>query len=398
MIDEIWTWTGFPGSQLRPLSEGEARRAVWTIVLMYGSAAIVGIPVAAGWVSATGLNSDRVALGVLPAVVGTIAFGWLARSNSSTLNRCLPYASLLGFTAAVLAVSSSIVAAGPRLGVIAVYFVEAPLMAFFMLRLRWAICWTVGMLISFGIALTLVDDVALPGLQWVVVLTSAVLSAALVGGTASRLDGARQQLAALNGRFRRFLAPQVADALTTGEEQLAPHRSTIAVFFVDLRGFTTFTNASDPDRVVGVLAEYYAAVGNVVDKYRGTIGGFDGDGVFAFLGDPVPNENAAADALAMAQEVATTLDALTAAWGVGYGIGMAFGEATAGVVGFEGRLDYTPVGACVNLAARLCADAKHGEIVIDEACKDAARVASAERRAPVDLKGFGEVATYGVAH
>lgn len=115
--------------------------------------------------------------------------------------------------------------------------------------------------------------------------------------------------------------------------------------------------------------------------------------LFAFLGDPVPNANAAADALAMAREIAVALDGLTPGWGdLGYGVGLAFGEATVGLVGFEGRIDYTPVGACVNLAARLCADAQPGEIVIDESLRVTA--GSVTTRSSVDLKGFGAVTTY----
>ncbi len=186
---------------------------------------------------------------------------------------------------------------------------------------------------------------------------------------------------------------------------LAPHRRYIAAFFVDLRGFTAFTNAVTAERVMRALGEYYEAVGSVLDKQRATIGGFDGDGVFAYLGDPVPHDDAAGAAVAMAQETARCLDGLTAGWSnaecpIGYGVGLGFGEATLGLVGFSNRADYTPVGGVVNMAARLCADARHGEIVIEDAMRKAAGLDdhTITRRADVDLKGFGVTKTYTVGH
>ena len=185
---------------------------------------------------------------------------------------------------------------------------------------------------------------------------------------------------------------------------LAPHRADIAALFVDLRGFTQFTNAVTAERVMRTLDEYYEAVGSILDAHGATIGGFDGDGVFAYVGDPIPHAHAAAAAIAMAQEIARDLDRRAAGWSdeqvsLGYGIGLAYGEATLGVVGFASRTDYTPVGGVVNMAARLCADAGPGEIVIDDAMRKAAEVTEGlVTRGEVDLKGFGATATYAVAH
>jgi class 3 adenylate cyclase len=266
--------------------------------------------------------------------------------------------------------------------------------------------------------------------QFIVVLSSSVATGVLIGGMAGRLDDSRRaerhakaELADLNqhlevrvseqvdeleraGRLRRFLSPQVAEVVTSegANELLAPHRRDVAVFFVDLRGFTSFTNAVEPEHIVFVLGDYYEAVGSVLERHGATIGGFDGDGVMAYIGDPVPREDAAAEALAMAREIACSLDQRVGKWSVGenrlgYGIGLAYGTATLGLVGFEGRYDYTPVGAVVNLASRLCADAHDGEIVVDDAFRSAAQLdAATTRRGDVELKGFGVTETYAVPH
>ena len=147
------------------------------------------------------------------------------------------------------------------------------------------------------------------------------------------------------GRLRRFLAPQVADVVMaeTGEPLLEPHRTEVAVLFCDLRGFTRFTNSVDADTVVAVLAEYYAKVGAVLEAHGATVGGYEGDGIMAYLGDPIPRSDAAPASVAMAREIGVHLDDLTGRWhadghDLGYGMGLAYGPATLGVVGFAGRL------------------------------------------------------------
>lgn len=325
------------------------------------------------------------------------------------------------FFSASLVVGASVVFAGPRLGSMAAFAVEIPLLAFFALRTRWAIGVTAFSIATYGVGLLLLDDHPAPLQEFINVVASAGAAGVLIGGLASSLDKARHSLADLNhnledrvaeqleqleraGRLRRFLSPQVADVvMSTGTtELLAPHRRAVAVLFVDLRGFTHFTNSVDADHVMRVLDEYYRVVGSILDSHGATIGGFDGDGVMAYIGDPVPVPAPAREAVTVAQEVARALDQLVEGWSVaeaslGYGIGIAYGVATLGVVGFEGRADYTPVGAVVNLAARLCSDARSGEIVIDEEARREAKIEDAARRPDVDLKGFGAVATYTVS-
>ncbi len=398
--DQDIEWNGWLARVVRPTSARTLRQTFSSIAVLYFAGAASLAPIAFGWVSVMGTNVAALRVLAVVALVTGVASVCFRFVPVERYAQVMPFVNFGSSAASVGVITALVIALGPNLGVGAIFFVEMPVLQFMLLRRAIATIQTGFMMVAYAIALATIDGVAAPAVQWAIVLTSAVATGVLVGRIANRLDDARQQLSALNGRLRRFLAPQVADALTAGEEALAPHRREIAVFFVDLRGFTAFTNASTPDRVVAVLDEYYAAVGELVDKYRGTIGGFDGDGVFAFLGDPVPNENSAADAIAMAKEVAAGLDRLTPGWGdLGYGIGVAFGEATIGLVGFEGRIDYTPVGACVNLAARLCADAKHGQIVVDDALRHAAALdGSVVPRGGVDLKGFGIVETYTVGH
>jgi class 3 adenylate cyclase len=177
------------------------------------------------------------------------------------------------------------------------------------------------------------------------------------------------------GELRRFLAPQVADAVLAGggqaaSEALKPHRRRIAVVFCDLRGFTSFTNTAEPDDVLDVLDAFYRVVGKALNEHGATVGPFQGDGIMAYFNDPVPCEDPATTAVTMMVELRAPLDELCADWAargfeLGYGCGIAYGYATLGVVGFEGRSDYTPLGNVVNIAARLTDDAGWGEILID---------------------------------
>jgi len=178
---------------------------------------------------------------------------------------------------------------------------------------------------------------------------------------------------------------------------LEPHRRQIAVVFVDLRGFTAFTSGAEPEDVVDVLGDFYAAFGEEVERLDATFGSYAGDGVMAYFGDPVPCVDPASDAVALALAVRTRLDGLRARWAarghrLGHGIGVAYGYATLGIVGHR-RREYTPLGSVVNLAARLCAEAADGEILVDQRTRSSVSRPASQRE--VRLKGFPEpVATY----
>lgn len=379
----------------RPMDAGMVRDCATAAGSMAALGAIALIPYLAGWVELR--DADERGLRIVFVLAGLAAAAQfsLRSATPQQMERLHPRTVVPLFLLTPLLVGAAVWSAGPTLGASAVFTVQVPLLAFLVLRRPWAVAATAFSIAVFAAALALLDDPPIPLQQLVLVATSSAGAGSLVGGLAARLDETRTTVLRINARLRRFLAPEVADALIADQDRLAPHRSEIAACFVDLRGFTAFTNASSPDRVVDVLAEYYAVVGAVIDRHSGTIGGFDGDGVFAFVGDPIPHDDVAQDAIAMAREIALALDDRTAEWGLGYGIGLALGEVTVGLVGYEGRLDYTPVGACVNLAARLCSDAASGEIVIDESL----RAAAGDRvrpRSEASLKGFGAVTTYSI--
>ena len=173
------------------------------------------------------------------------------------------------------------------------------------------------------------------------------------------------------GRLRRFLPPQVADLIVASgaEKQLESHRREITALFCDLRGFTGFSEASDPEDVMALLRDYHAAIGETIIKYSGTLERYAGDGVMVVFNDPVPVEKPALQAVLMALEMRNVIGALTEKWhrlghDIGFGIGIAHGFATLGTIGFEGRFDYAAIGTVSNVASRLCDEAKPGQILI----------------------------------
>lgn len=413
-------WKGPFASLPRPMDIGAVRSLALAAGIFLVLAALAVIPFLAGWTNVQGTNRAGLATVLVGIIVGGGFQFALRLAPASALERLHPNTIVSTFVLGILLVAGAVLFAGPNFGQVAVFLVEVPLLAFFALRTPWAIAATTASVVAYGLALWALDGPPAPAQQFIDVVASSAAAGALIGGLASRLDAARLALADLNrhlevrvteqvdeleraGRLRRFLSPQIADVVTSSgaEAMLAPHRCEVAVIFVDLRGFTHFTNSVDADHVMRVLGEYYEAVGSILDLRGGTIGGFDGDGVMAYFGDPVPVDKPAHEAVLTALAIGDALDALLDEWStpdarLGYGIGVAFGVATLGVVGYEGRSDYTPVGAVVNLAARLCSDASSGEIVIDDQVRTTAGLRDATVRADVDLKGFGLVPTYAV--
>jgi class 3 adenylate cyclase len=173
------------------------------------------------------------------------------------------------------------------------------------------------------------------------------------------------------GRLRRFLPPQVADLIVASgtEKQLESHRREITALFCDLRGFTGFSESSDPEDVMALLRDYHAAIGEIIIKYSGTLERYAGDGVMIIFNDPVPVSNPALQAVKMALDMRIKIGDLIEKWrrlghDLGFGIGIAHGFATLGTIGFEGRFDYAAIGTVSNVASRLCDEAKPGQILI----------------------------------
>ena len=172
-------------------------------------------------------------------------------------------------------------------------------------------------------------------------------------------------------RLRRFLPPQVADLIVSSgmESQLESHRREITALFCDLRGFTGFSESSDPEDVMALLRQYHSAIGGIIHKHGGTLERYAGDGVMVIFNDPVQVENPALCAVQMALEMRAALGALIGKWrrlghDLGFGIGISHGYATLGTIGFEGRFDYSAIGTVSNVAARLCDEAQPGQILI----------------------------------
>jgi GAF domain-containing protein len=172
-------------------------------------------------------------------------------------------------------------------------------------------------------------------------------------------------------RLRRFLSPQVADLIVASgtEKQLESHRREITALFCDLRGFTGFSESSDPEDVMALLREYHAAIGGIINKYGGTLERYAGDGVMVVFNDPIPVDNPALQAVLMAIDMRAAIGELIEKWrrlghDIGFGIGIAHGFATLGTIGFEGRFDYAAIGTVSNVASRLCDEAKAGQILI----------------------------------
>ena len=197
-------------------------------------------------------------------------------------------------------------------------------------------------------------------------------------------------------RLKRFLSPKVAELIVAGQldDPLATRRREVTIVFVDLRGFTAFSESAAPEDVMNVLREYQAEVGRLANLHEGTVEHFAGDGVMLIFNDPAPLPDPAFSAVRMAIELRDRVAALADSWKkLGYrlhcGLGIAQGYATIGTIGFEGRHDYGVIGAVNNLAARLCAEAAAGEILVSQ--RVFARVedrVDCEPRGELALKGF----------
>jgi|HubBroStandDraft_4_1064222.scaffolds.fasta_scaffold33208_1 class 3 adenylate cyclase/putative methionine-R-sulfoxide reductase with GAF domain len=207
------------------------------------------------------------------------------------------------------------------------------------------------------------------------------------------------------GRLKRFLAPQLAELIVSqGDERiLESHRREIVVVFCDMRGFTAFAERAEPEEVMALLREYHAAMGPIVAQFEGTIDHYGGDGIMVFFNDPLPMPDPARRAIDMAvamRERAKELLHTGRRHGhhLGFGVGISQGYATLGQIGFAERMDYTAIGTVTNLAARLCAEAKDGQILVSRRVAIAVEDSMAlEEIGDLSLKGLSQaVAVYNV--
>ncbi len=213
----------------------------------------------------------------------------------------------------------------------------------------------------------------------------------------------QEQVAQLDrlGRLKRFFSPQLAELIVAGgaEDPLKTHRREVAVVFLDLRGFTAFAETSEPEEVMGVLREYHAEMGKLILEHDGTLERFTGDGMMIFFNDPTPVPNPAERALRMAVAMRDRVAELIVKWRkrgyeLDFGVGIAQGYATIGAIGFEGRWDYGAIGTVTNLAARLCGEAKPGQILISQRLQGTVEeLVEVEPVGELTLKGFARPVT-----
>lgn len=419
-----------------PLASGFRAFGTRSLVRLYlGGALLFGLSGTTGTVFALDSRADSdhgshwVAFNVVAIMLAVVTFAVPLVLSPHQFRRAAPSLAFVLLLISPLLVTYGMWAAGPDFGVVALAYVQAPLFAFYLMHRPLAVALAFLMLVYFGLLVTLEDGWGAPFGTWLYFVGNVIGTGVVVGQIATRADElaaaeheARVELAELNhtledrveaqvaeierlGSLRRFLSRQVADVVLAGEsgELSRPHRARIAVFFCDLRGFTAFTNHAEPEEAVGVLDEYYGAVGGLLQTYDATVGDYAGDGIMAYFGDPVPRDDAAPAAVAMTREVVAAMTGVVADWqrrgyDLDYGIGLAYGYATLGVVGFDGRYDYKPVGGVVNLAARLCAQAARGQALLDHATFAATSEEFESTRVDdVQLKGYdGRIRAYAL--
>jgi class 3 adenylate cyclase len=197
-------------------------------------------------------------------------------------------------------------------------------------------------------------------------------------------------------KLKRYLSPQIAATVLGDENDLfKTHRREVTIVFVDLRGFTAFSDTAEPEEVINFLRHYHQEMGQLIFKFEGTLERFMGDGIVIIFNDPIPCENHVRKAVQMTLEMRDRVKLLRQTWlkqgyNLDLGVGLAFGYATLGTVGFEGRMDYGSVGNLPNLAARMCSEAKGGQILTDQkTMSQLDEWFEAESLADVHFKGIG---------
>lgn len=197
-------------------------------------------------------------------------------------------------------------------------------------------------------------------------------------------------------RIRKFVSPQLAELIISASDEhaLESHRREITVAFCDLRGFTAFTDTAEPEDVMGVLRDYHKVMGEVILEHQGVLERFAGDGMMIFFNDPIEIPDPAGAAVRMSIAMREQAQVLETIWrdrgyDLAMGMGVSMGYATCGRIGFEGRYDYGAIGSVTNMAARLCDQAKAGQILINRRVRTAVEgVALLDEAVSLTLKGF----------
>lgn len=212
----------------------------------------------------------------------------------------------------------------------------------------------------------------------------------------ARVAGQVEELERLS-RLRRFLSPTLAELILTRDEDiLESHRRELAVLFADLRGWTDFSVTTEPEEVMTVIRSFHAAMGVLIESFEATVGWFAGDGLMVWFNDPIPCANPSERAVRLAVGMRDAMSDLRESWlrrghELDFSVGIALGYATIGRIGFEGRYDYGAVGTVLNLASRLCDEARPGQIVVSRrVLAEVEELVEVEPVGTLTLKGFGK--------
>ena len=372
-----------------------AQRTAAILISVAGAVSLLVVPIAA----VADLRDFHAVGIVVPALMALAAAPVIALAPLSW--------RLLHLTMVVASglISVGVATAGSKYPLGAVLYLWSVMIAFLFFGRVNAILFTALVAVEYAMVVSLGDGFGAPLGWWLYLMVTAVVTGAVVDWMVRRtqslaegersvrlaLEEAHVELATLNrtleervdrqvgelaslGELRRFLSPQVAETLLDQGhvELLEPHRREIAVFFCDLRGFTAFTSEVEPEEVLSVLAEYYDCVGALLREFDATIGPLSGDGVMAYFNDPVSCDDPSRRAVDLAVAVQGAVATLVEGWAqrghdLGCGVGIASGYATLGLIGFEGKRDYGPMGSVVNRASRLCDEAIAGQILVDAA-------------------------------
>ncbi len=175
--------------------------------------------------------------------------------------------------------------------------------------------------------------------------------------------------------FKKYVAPEVVEEISKKGDftiKLGGENRDIAVLFVDIRGFTTMSEALEPEQVVAILNNYLNLTTNAIFRNKGTLDKFVGDAAMAVFNSPFDLEDYTFKAVCAAMDIVDGAKALEEKLmkefgrSVGFGVGVNCGPAVVGNIGCEFRMDFTAIGDTVNTAARLEANAKRGQVLISD--------------------------------
>jgi adenylate cyclase len=179
----------------------------------------------------------------------------------------------------------------------------------------------------------------------------------------------------LQDSFGRYVSPEIAEMIfqSAGGPWLEARRHEVTVLFVDIRGYTPYAERTPPDVVIEMLNQFFGLATEAIIRNGGFISKFLGDAIMAIFGAPAPQPDQAYRAALAALEIQSGVEEFNRKRledgkdPIMVGIGINRGDVVAGSVGSTARMEYTVVGDAVNVASRLTAAAKAGEILISRA-------------------------------